>query len=236
MKRMRRWKLLATTATMAALGLGCTTPQETNPQSVDSSSNALGAFVTAPPDDPDGIAKLRPEVRAMLDSIRRLMREPNLMLNREQTLKLLDTKLKRVRKMVRDDGSVVTEDKFVATSGLFSNPAWDGGFNFRQQSPCTQACKDFQVQVEVFVKEEKDCVHSRTVHAYLHVPLELQPRSGGYAPKEDIHGRGAFFLVTPTKANSPSLEIAFSNGCFSFLSLNHLFHYSEYSDANVLYK
>jgi hypothetical protein len=183
----------------------------------------------------DGSASLRPEVRAMLDGIRKLMSEPKLLLNREQTLKLFDTKATRARKIVRDDTSVVTEDKFTATAGIFANSAWEGGFNFRQLNPCATACNDFQVQVEVFAKEENDCVPSQAVQTYLQVPLELTPRPGGYTSKPDIHGKGSFIMMSQARANLPDLEIAFSNGCFSFLSLSHVFHYSEYSDANVFY-
>jgi hypothetical protein len=235
MKRLRRWGLLAV-GMVAALVVGCSTPESLKAQPLDSGSQGVSALVTAPPNDPDGIGRLRPEVRAMLDGIRKLMGEPSLLLNRDQTLKLFDTRVTRTRKIVRDDASVVTEDRFIATAGLFANPAWQGGFNFRQLDPCTSACKSFQVQVEVFVKEEKDCVSSRAVHAYLQLPLELQPRAGGYTSRPDIHGNGAFILRSQARNKLPDLEIAFSNGCFGFLSLSHVFHYTEYSDANVLYK
>jgi hypothetical protein len=194
---------------------------------------ALQRGLIPPPKDSKHIVELRPEVLKMLNGIKQLMSEPNMLLNRQHTLSLLDTQVIRTRKIVSDDGSIVTEDVFAATKGLFANAAWSGGYNFRQSESCAAGCKTFLVQVEIFVNYKNECVSSTAVHAYLNIPLQLLPSPHGVSSDTSVYEKGAFTLMN--QAKNPGLEIAFTDGCLNFLSVGNLFNYLEHSDANVFY-
>jgi hypothetical protein len=222
MNCLRKFKLILMIGLLVSLIVGCSNYAQ---------PTALQRELIPPPMNSTHIVELRPDVVKTLNSIKQLMIDPSTLLNRQRTLSLFDVQVIRARKIVRDDNSIVTEDVFTATKGLFANAAWSGGYNFRQSEPCAAGCKSFLVQVEIFVNHKSECVSSQTVHAYLNTPFELQPLPYGVSSESNIYEKGSFKLMSQIK--NPGLEMGFTDGCLNFLSVGNLFNYLEHSDVLI---
>lgn len=225
MNNLRKFKLLSMLVIFVISFIGCANYAK---------PTALQRELIPPPKDSKFIVELRPDVIQILNGMKQLIADPNMLLDRQLTLSKFDTQVIRARKIVRSDSSIVTEDIFTATKGLFSNVAWSGGYNFRQLEPCITGCKNFLVQVEIFVNHKNECVSSKAVHSYLNISLQLQQSLRGTGSETNIYEKGDFKLISQEK--NAGLEIAFIDGCLNFLSLSNLFNYMEHSDANVFYK
>lgn len=184
----------------------------------------------------ESIRRLTPEVRAFLDGILRLYKEPGLLARRREAFAALGTEPGRRRELDHPAPRTSATDPFrqyAAPEGLFSRAGWAAAYTYSGREALGTAWRArFDIDIP-----STPCVDSRAVEGYLDLYLHTGLDGKAHPVSKNLwdrHGAGGSPFAVSLGSTTPGISLGFVNACLVRITLGHGFTYKEISDDNVL--
>lgn len=188
----------------------------------------------------EAIAALKPEIRAFLDGVLRLYREPGLFTRYQDTLAVfgLQTNERRWMKPSTGEAHMPLPFRESLKGGVVARPAWSAAYDccnyWLRGDPDTHHWRN---QLTFKIDQDDECISSRAVEGYLDLYLYPNFLFGGPHPKppEDWyrHGRVGGASAKALSSNTPEIELGYIAGCLVRLQINGHFFLKEYSSDRI---
>lgn len=200
-----------------------------------------------PPDVPNVYAKqgyskeqsaamLDPEVRQLLDVVLRLYREPGLFTNRSKALEALGVPhtSRWYNSIIPVEGGYRSYIDTFTKGGFFERSAWTGEYRYKGRREGRM--DGWHALILIGVDRKHECLNSRAVEGYL--DLTLAPdgtRSPHYSGDRNrrhdvILGQSS---APALSSITPTLNLAFSDGCLYSITVVNSFNFKDISDDNA---
>ncbi len=184
--------------------------------------------------------RVRPEVRELLDLLRRIYYEPALLARPKEVLNLLHVNsVKRDEfRTTMSDGSIDQSFKeYFRAGGLFDGGYWRGYYvyqGFDNDIPRER----WGARLEVELDRKLECIDSRAVEGYIDLPIDpgLWPPLNP-VPRErwDRHGvgTGSGLIARSPASSTAGVTMWFADGCLAAIGAGARFENKKVSNEEV---